>query len=166
MLYQPPGQPRPALGRRPWFALLRRARSLRRFAFAMRPESVARFGNRLTLIDPDGGWTVHGVALLTNFLQRLQGVRAGADRILMRASHVHGRGLGLPMQVVGLDTTGCVIGTERLPPGRFLRIPGAMWVLEIADSDPQPAPGARLDLYARRSERQIDPLCNTHRQSR
>ena len=163
---QPPDQPRPALGRRPWFALLRRARSLRRFAFAMRRESVARSDRGLTLVDSNTGWMVHGVALLTGFLQRLQGAGAGTDRILMRAGSVHGRGLDIRMLVVGIDSTGRVLSTAWLPPGRFLRVPGATWVLELADHDPSPVPGARLDIYARGSERQTDPVCDPHRESR
>ncbi len=107
---------------------------------------------------------VHGVTLLTGFLQRLEGAGAGADRVLMRAGPVHGRGLCFEMEVVGLDSTGCVIGTASLPPGRFVRLPGATWVLEVARGDGRPALGGRLDIYARPRDRQTDSMRNPNRE--
>ena len=165
-LDQPPDQPRPALGRRPWLALLRRARSLRRFAFAMRRESVARSGGCLTLIDPVGGWIARRVTLFTGFWERWRGVKTGTERVLMQTSSVHGRGLDRSVLVVGLDSAGLVICSRALPPGGFLRVSGAAWMLELPDDHPRPVSGARLDLYARRGERQTDPLCNADWQSR
>ncbi len=130
----------------------------------MRRESVARSGLVLTLADRDTGWVVRGVTLLTGFLQRLGGAGAGADRVLMRAGSVHGRRLHFAMLVVGLDSTGSVVGTASLSPGRFVQLPGATWVLELKDHDPRPVLGGRLDIYARASERQADPLRNTNRE--
>ena len=163
---QQPDQPRPALGRRPWLALLRRARSLRRFAFAMRRESVARSRTNLTVRDPISGWTTANVTLPSSCLERLRGVKVGTRRVLLRGGHVHGRGLDDPLLVIGLDSEGRVIDTVLVPPGCFLRLRGATWVLELPDGYPHPVSGARLDLYARQGERQADPVRNTHRQSR
>jgi hypothetical protein len=159
-------QPRPALGRRPWFALLRRARSLRRFAFAIRRESVARSGSRLTLLDPANGWRADRVSLFLSFWERWRGVKTGMERVLMRTNAVHGRGLDHCVLIVGLDSTGRTIGSRALTPGGFVRFPGAVWVLELPDGHPLPVSGARLGLYARRSERQTDPMRNANRQSR
>ncbi len=115
----------------------------------MRRESVARWGSRLTLVDPVSGWAAHRVALLTGSVHRWRGVKAGMDRVLMRVSFVHGRGLEHAVVVVGIDSQGRVVCVGRLLPGRFERLPGATWTLELPDGHPCPAPGALVALYAR-----------------
>ncbi len=158
-------QPRPALGRRPWFALLRRARSLRRFAFAMRRESVARSGEMLTVTVPATGWTVQLVAVARTPFERWRGVRNGPTTLLLRTSRVHGRGLREPLLVIGIDLHGEVLIAERLDPGRFLRARGASWILEVPVGHEPPAPGSHLEIYARRrGRRKADHLCDSHRE--
>lgn len=144
-------QPRPALGRRPWFALLRRARSLRRFAFAMRTETVADAADSAAGAGHYAGWAVGDVTLAAGFVARLRGVRGGAaSRILLRGGAVHGRGLARPLPVVALDASGVVLVAQPLPPGRFVAVHGAAWILELAPGDRLPRRGDALRLYARR----------------
>jgi hypothetical protein len=146
-------------------ALLRRARSLRRFAFAIRRESVARSRTGLTLADPTGGWAFHDIVLLTSFFARWRGTKTGAPAVLMRGSHIHGRGLDDPVLAVAIDKGGLVVRTAPLLPGRFLRLGAATWVLELPAGAPKPVPGTTLAIYARPSERQADPVRNPYRQS-
>ena len=142
-------QPRPALGRRPWFALLRRARSLRRFAFAIRPESVARSRLFLTMVDRDGSWSAAPVLLASSHGDRRLGVRTGFPRVLLRGSRVHARGLDEPLVVVGLDVAGVVTEVRIIHPGAFARLRSATWTLELPTDAPVPAMGARLAIYPR-----------------
>lgn len=136
-------QPRPALGLRPWFAFLRRARSLRRFAFAMagRVPASARY-RRVQL--SGGAWNSGPVALATTFLQRLAGIHgAGDSGLLLHTTAVHGRGLFDPLRVVHLSAGGAVIGSEVLPVNGSLRARG-FWVLELPMTVVAPQDGAVL----------------------
>ena len=159
-------QPRPALGRRPWFALLRRARSLRRFAFAIRPESVARIGPTLTVVDPISGWSAAPVGLAVSARERWRGIRSNPGMVLIRTSRVHARGLNRPLLVIGLDGDGVVVDVSSLASGRFLHLQGAAWALEVPIDHERPARGARLAIYARRCGWKPDSLCDPDRQSR
>ncbi len=158
-------QPRPALGRRPWFALLRRARSLRRFALAIRRESVARSRRFITLAS-DPGWVMADVLVAQTHRERRQGVRLGHDRVLIRTSSVHGCGLVQPLGLIGLDASGRVSAVERLDPGTFIRIPGAAWILELPIDKPAPNLGSQLAIYPRGCDRQTDTMWDSDRQPR
>lgn len=138
-------QPRPALGLRPWFALERRARSLRRFAFAIVSGSVpgdGRYRSGGSLVLSDGTWTSPPLILAVSFTDRLRGIqRAGAGGVLIRAASV--RGAGTPLRIVHLAGDGTVVGDEILP-GRGRRRARGAWIVEIrGDLDP-PDPGTRL----------------------
>jgi hypothetical protein len=159
-------QPRPALGRRPWFALLRRARSLRRFALAIRPESVAGTRLLLTLADDDGVWAVSPVLLASTRRERWLGVKTGFDRVLLATDSVHGRGLSAPLQLVGIDGSGIVLSVRMLKPGGFVRLIGVSWTLELPVGDDVPAVGAVLSIYPRDGEWKTDPVRNPYWQSR
>jgi hypothetical protein len=159
-------QPRPALGRRPWFALLRRARSLRRFALAMRPERVARSSTFLTLVGSRGSWKAGPILLATDHLQRYRGVKGGPGRVLLRAAAVHGRGLDAPLSVVGIDAGGRVMWLGTLQPGGFIRVPGATWTLELLLGDDTPAVGEDIRLYAHPGGWQTRSLRHPDRQPR
>lgn len=156
-------QPRPALGRRPWFALLRRARSLRRFALAIRRESVARSRRFVTVASQDGGWAATDVLLAESCKDRRRGVLTSVPRVLLQTCCVHSVGVAQSLRVVGIDRHGTVQEQQILDPRRLLRIPGVVWVLELPIDDPHPEIGERLDIYARRCERQADYLRNTDR---
>jgi hypothetical protein len=142
-------QPRPALGRRPWFALLRRARSLRRFAFAMRTETVADVANHPTGVAPRG-WAVGDVTVAAGFWSRWRGTKRRKARFLLRGRAIHGRGITAPLTVAALDADGTVLAVRRLEPGCFLVLRGAVWILELPPHDPRPTEGDRLGIYARR----------------
>ncbi len=142
-------QPRPALGRRPWFALLRRARSLRRFALAIRRVSVAGSWRSLTLVDHTTGWAASPVAFAVRPIDRWLGVRAGHEMVLLRTGRVHGRGLRKPLRLVGLDETGTVVMTRILEPGTFAKLSSCSWVLETSPLLSPPAIGSVVAIYPR-----------------
>jgi uncharacterized membrane protein (UPF0127 family) len=58
--------------------------------------------------------------------------RAGAGLLIPRCSSVHTFGMRFPIDVLFLDDEDRVIELRRaVPPGRFIRCPGAMAVLEL-----------------------------------
>lgn len=142
-------QPRPALGRRPWFALLRRARSLRLFALAIRRESVARSRRFITLASVDQTWVASDVFVASTFHDRWRGVKAGHPRVLLRTNSVHACGLDEPLRLVAVDAGGRVIAACRLECNGFARLPGATWVIEQTIDEPAPEVGSWLAIYAR-----------------
>ena len=162
---QPPDQPRPALGRRPWFALLRRARSLRRFALAIRPESVARSRRFVTVASRNGSWVAGGVLLAESAMDRRRGVLIAAPRVLLRTRCVHSFALRRPLRVVGIDRWGHVRVQRVLQPRRLHVLRDVAWTLELPITDPGPELGEQLNIYARRCEWQADSLWNADRQS-
>lgn len=133
-------QPRPALGRRPWFALERRARSFLRFAFAMSesvPDGVPyRPGDPVAVCG--GGWCFEPVRVAVTFRERRRGLRPRSEGsgLLLRTRSVHGYGMQEPLDLVFLDRDGAVVGARRLNPRRVMRCP-SLWTLELP-------PGGRL----------------------
>ncbi len=140
-------QPRPALGLRPWFALLRRARSLRRFAFAIVSGSVPgdrpyRARGPVTLAV--GSWRSPPVVVASSFTDRLVGVRRErTGGLLIRSSSVHAYGCRKPLRVVHLDGDGMVVYQDILMSGRRTPARGA-WILELPFGTPGPDTGTRL----------------------
>lgn len=141
-------QPRPALGRRPWFALRRRARSLRRFAFAMVDGRVPGGGRnqlrQVTLVSPR--WRRSAVVVAAGTTARWRGLRPAPSgrALLVKGSSVHGFGMREPLWVAALDRSGCVIDTNVLLPGRILLERRAAWLLELPVIEDPPPVGARL----------------------
>jgi hypothetical protein len=158
-------QPRPALGRRPWFALLRRARSLRRFALAIRRESVAGSWRSLTLVDHDTGWVASPVFHAARWRDRWRGIRSGHRMVLLHTNMVHGRGLRQPIRLASINDAGKVVATEVLEPGSFVWLRQGSWTLEMPLQHPSPARGAVLAIYPRPGDRQAHPLRNPDRES-
>lgn len=142
-------QPRPAFGLRPWFALLRRARSLRRFAFAIVDGIVPgergyRPGRPVIVFG--AGWRSPPLSVAVSFVDRLIGLRQSRHTgLLVRTSSVHARGLDLPLRIVHLDDTGRVVGQDLLTPGRRVAAIGT-WMLELPLRVPGPDTGATLEL--------------------
>jgi hypothetical protein len=127
--------PRPALGRRPWFAFLRRARMRRRFAFAMARERNRASGPRrptavrLTVAD----WRSPLLLLLRSRLDRLWGLSPcpGPFGVLLKARSVHGFGLRSMVGFVALDERGVVIRVGVLRPRRVVVCRNAAWFAEF-----------------------------------
>ncbi len=141
------GQPRPAFGLRPWFALLRRARSLRRFAFAIVGGSVPGHGvyrsGRLVTVAA-GSWRSPPVVVATSFTGRLVGIRANpGGGLLLRAGSVYSRGRVGPLRIVHLDRDGSVVHQDILMPGRRVTSRGD-WILELPIVERGPDTGASL----------------------
>jgi len=144
-------QPRPALGLRPWFALLRRARNLRRFALAIRPERVTALHSNLPiqLIAEIPGVFRTPVVVPITLWQRLRGIRrAPPDHgVLLAASAVNSIGLVYPVTAIALGAGGKVLATHRLTPNTTWRHPRATWILELGSGTPV-LPGARVRILA------------------
>jgi hypothetical protein len=124
------------LGRRPWFALLRRARNLRRFALAMVGRIPAMGaapipGGLLTVSAP--GWSHGPVLAATTMRQRWIGLGPLplGWGLLVAGRSVHGRGMREALTVVGLDAGGAVTGAIRLVPGGRVTMAGAVAILEL-----------------------------------
>jgi len=140
-------QPRPAFGLRPWFALLRRARSLRRFAFAIVRRSVP--GGRSyrpgrSVVMTADTWRSPQVTVATSFADRLIGMRRrDANGLLLRSSSVHAVGLASPLRVVHVDAEGTVLHQDLLTAGRRVSARGP-WILELPIGTGGPDTGAQL----------------------
>lgn len=126
--------------------MLRRARSLRRFAFAMAGSvpAPARYWPLPALAVISGDWSVEGVIMAATFRQRLAGVHAGGvTGLLLHAGTVHGIGLIEPLRVIHLTASGTVVGHELLGAGGIVRA-RSHWLLEVPAEVPPPPIGARL----------------------
>jgi len=140
-------QPRPAFGLRPWFALLRRARSLRRFAFAIVGGSVPggrpyRSGRPVTIISDS--WRSPQVSIATTFSGRLIGLRRDATGgLLLRTRSVHAPLRMGPLRIVHVDRGGAVVHQDILTAGRRVTA-RSDWILELPIRDRGPDTGARL----------------------
>ena len=141
--------PRPAFGLRPWFALLRRARSLRRFAFAIVNGIVPggrsyRLG-RLAVVT-SGSWRSPQVLVATSFLGRLVGLRGdNTGGLLLRTRSVYApAGMG-PLRIVHVDRHGGVVHQDILTAGRSVAA-RSDWILELPIRDRGPDTGAQLNV--------------------
>ncbi len=140
-------QPRPAFGLRPWFALLRRARSLRRFAFAIVggivPGGRPYRSGRLAVVT-SGPWHSPQVLVATTFHARLVGLRGDATGgLLLRTRSVYvPAGMG-PLRIVHVDRHGGVVHQDILTAGRSATA-RSDWILELPIRDRGPDTGATL----------------------
>ena len=134
--------PRPALGRRPWFAFLRRARMRRRFALAMGRERTRAGAGRqpVTVRLVASGWLSPPLRLVGTRSERRRGLAPcpGPFGILMRARSIHGFGLRSAIEFVALDTAGVVTRSGILRPGRVAYCRGASWIAELPAGSPRP----------------------------
>jgi hypothetical protein len=79
------------------------------------------------------------------FADRLRGLRRREGvNLLLDSRRIHTFGLGYPISVVGIDSTGAVVGAMLVPPGRMVAIPGARHILEMPPDADLPAIGATL----------------------
>ncbi len=134
--------PRPALGRRPWFALRRRARRRLRFAFAIGGKGSRPFVE----LSAGADWRSGPVLLASAPIDRLHGSGRGA--VLLRSRSVHGVGLAAPLPVAAI-VQGRVEAVGRLRPGEIVLRRGAVWWLEMPAGG-LPDPGATVRVHARR----------------
>ena len=138
--------PRPALGRRPWFAFLRRARSRRRFDLAM-----ARKGNssrvltttRWNLAGTD--WESPELRVARSFVARIRG-DVGPYGLLLRARSIVGLGPGRSVAFTAIDEAGIVLRTGVLRRRRAVWCRRARWFLELPPYEVLPEVGTRLRL--------------------
>ncbi len=146
-------QPRPALGRRPWFAFLRRARSFLRFALAIVTVRVTVSLDRaittpITLHTE--GWQRGQIAVTRPGPTRRRGLtpRAAGRALLFRAAVVHSFGMREVLGVIGISRYGIVVSSRVLPPRRLAILRGAFWVLELPGGEARPSLGSRLRVGA------------------
>ncbi len=134
--------PRPALGRRPWFAFLRRARMRRRFALAMgRERTRARAGRQpVTVRLVASGWVSSPLRLACTRAERRRGLAPcpGPFGILMRTRSIHGFGLQSAVEFVAFDAVGAVTHSGVLRPRRLAYCRGASWIAELPAGSPRP----------------------------
>ncbi len=133
----------PALGRRPWFALLRRARCLRRAFFAMKTDRVVRAeveGHR---------WASPPLVVARSRLRRWRGLRPrpSGRGLLLAGSSVHGRGMQEPLRLIGVSDAGHVVSSVVLLPGTFRQLEGARYIVELPLEASAPALGSTLHLF-------------------
>lgn len=106
-----------------------------------------------------------GVLFAESRRDRRRGVLTSYRRVLLRTQSVHSCGLVEPLRVAGIDESGTVRVLRDLHPGRMLRLPGVVWILELPIDEPGPGVGEQLNIYARRCEWQADYLRYTDRES-
>ena len=140
-------QPRPALGLRPWFALLRRARNLRRFALAMRHErvTVLRRNVPIQLIAEVPGVFRCPVIVPASFRERLAGIKRAppGHGVLLAAAAVNSVGLRRAVTAIALGDRGEILAVHFLAPHAFWRHSRASWILEL-DAQTPPPPAGRV----------------------
>ena len=128
-------QPRPALGLRPWFALLRRARNLRRFALAIRPKRITALRSNVPihLIAEVPGVFLIPVVVPITLWSRFRGIKGvpPGHGVLLATSAVHSFGLEEPLTVLAVNEKGRVLTTRDLPPSAMWRHSAARWLLEL-----------------------------------
>ncbi len=92
------------------------------------------------------GWRSGPLEVASGFGRRWRGLRprCRGTGLLLGGGAVHGRGMAEPLMVVGFDADGRVVGVRRLDPGRFLRLPGAVMVAELATWRPPPPRGTTV----------------------
>ena len=122
---------------------------MRRFALAIRRESVAGSRWFITLNSVNPPWNSAPVLVASTWIERWVGVRGMHHRVLLPTGAVHGRGVASPIRVVGIDLNGTVVAVQVLDPGRFLWMAGAAWVLEMPTDDDPPAVDMVLSIYPR-----------------
>jgi len=137
--------PRPALGRRPWFAFLRRARRRRRFAFAMvgeRTRARVRCDSATLCLVADG-WQSPPLRLACTRLERVRGLAPypGPFGVLMPVRSIHGFGLRSEVEFVALDAGGVVTRTGTLHPRRIAFCRDARWIAELPSGAALPLRG-------------------------
>lgn len=153
-------QPRPALGRRPWFAFLRRARSLRRFAFAMagRLPPLAAQRARAPFPGPHrevrlraGTWHSAPLLLADSTWTRLRGLKAVPCGwgLLLRTRSVHSFGFRRRVLVVVIGDGGRLLGLRTMLPRRLVAVDRARWMAELPIGSDLPRPGTMLQLEVR-----------------
>lgn len=148
-------QPRPAFGFRPWFAFLRRARSLRRFALAMVARRVPVASGaaipQWRLMADEGGWTSPPTLLAETRRDRRRGLRPAAPHgIIIETRSVHGFGMCHDLTVLGLDGAGVIVDVRTLRPRRIVSMRDATWIVELPPGSPTPLAGVRLQAFRRK----------------
>jgi hypothetical protein len=99
------------------------------------------------LVSVEGSpWTSPPVVVAARLRDRLMGVRPAPFGwgVLLRGSHVHGRGLLESLVVVPIGRDGRCGAAQRLDARRALHVPGAYAMLELPAETQLPLPGWRL----------------------
>lgn len=94
------------------------------------------------------GWRSPPMRVANSFRRRWKGLRPRSQGIglILRGRLVHGLGMREPLAVLALDADGRVVGRATLRPRHFLRLPGAVWIVELPLHWPLPVVGTRTKL--------------------
>lgn len=139
------GYPRPALGRRPWFAFLRRAMILRRFALAMGGERTRPPRRRIPVVElRTAQWSSGPVLVARSRTERRRGLApaCGPFGLLVAGRSLVRAGLTGAVGWIGIGSGGTVVAAGRL--GRFVRCRKAAVMVEVAVHLGLPPVGAVL----------------------
>lgn len=136
--------PRPALGRRPWFALLRRARRRRLFAFAMERERTTRLGlSQPWVVVRSDSWCSPPLTIALGVTDRWRGARPeiGPHGLVLWTQSIHGLGLVAPIEFCVLDDSGRVELTGHLERRGLVALRHWRWFVEMPAGSGLPTPG-------------------------
>ena len=91
----------------------------------------------------DGAWRSGPLLLAVGFRRRLRGIRGVPPGwgVLLRTVSIHTFGLSYPLTVITLDGLGRVRRAGRVPPGRVVLDPGAVWIMETPSAGRPPGAG-------------------------
>ena len=93
-----------------------------------------------------GSWSSPPTIVATRFWERWRGLRprSACRALLLKGSSVHGFGMKESLWAIGLDHADVVMAISFLPPGRYTRVPGAIWILEMSATCMPPPIGSTL----------------------
>ena len=96
----------------------------------------------------DRTWRSGPILVALGFHRRLRGIRAVPPGwgVLLRGRSVHTLGLSSPLTVITLDGSGRVRRAGRVPPGRVLMDPGAVWIAELPPAGRPPGVGRLMQV--------------------
>lgn len=90
-------------------------------------------------------WDSGPVFVAGTFWERWRGIRGRTGGVLLPSAAVHGMGLTEDLTVVGLDRNDVVTDVRTLAPRQFLKVAGAVAVLELPGTGRMPTIGTCLE---------------------
>lgn len=93
------------------------------------------------------GWPGVEAGLAGSFWERYRGLKAReVECLLLDRQSIHTFGLSSDIAVMALDGSGEVQAVMRVPPGRIVRFPGSLYLIEISRPQALPAVGTTVEV--------------------